>query len=83
MIQSYFFFKIRIPASNIISIKDGYAPGIIGNPKSIDMAFKREDGRKGVRHILLHQFRIEDIKDFVDELLRRNTMIEVASQLMK
>jgi hypothetical protein len=83
IIERHFFFKITIPISNIVSIKDGYSPGIIGNPKSVDMEFTRADGRRGVQHILLHQFGAEDIKSFVDELSRRNAKIEVSGSTYK
>ena len=63
VVQRYFFLKSRIPISNIQAIKKGYAQGIIGQPKSIEMQFVRKDGTRGVRHILLHQFKAEKYPD--------------------
>jgi hypothetical protein len=83
IVERFFFFKKNIPATDIISIKDGYARGIIGNPKSLDMEFRLKNGRRGVRHILLHQFKAEDVKSFITELLKRNANIEVSSQMAK
>jgi hypothetical protein len=75
--------KRNIPTTNIIAVRDGYARGIIGNPKSLDMEFRIKSGRRGVRHILLHQFKAKDVKSFITELLKRNANIEVSSQIAK
>jgi hypothetical protein len=79
IVQRYWFVKHIIPTTNVISMKDGNNMDIIGNPKSVAVEFKRDGGRRGVWHILRHQFKAEELKTFNDELLKRNPRIETRS----
>jgi hypothetical protein len=77
LVQSYFFHETHIPIANILGLKSGHSPGIIGHPKSVDMEFERNDGRHGVRHILRHQFAANDINNFSRQLAKRSDKIAI------
>lgn len=82
IVQRYFFLTLSVPIVNVVSVRNGHADSIIGQPKSIDMLFKRKDGSEGVRHILQHQFAKEDVRRFLHELLNRNRSIKIDHELL-
>jgi hypothetical protein len=83
VIWRYFWFKSYLPISNITSIKEGRAEGIIGKPRTAKIIFNKDDGNTGQRNIMLHQFGSDDINDFVSMLLKANPSIEVDGNLMR
>ena len=82
VIWRYFGFKSCLPVRDIISIKRGRAEGIIGKPRTAKIIFNKGGGNTGQRNILLHQFRADDIKEFLSMLLKANPSIEVDRGLM-
>ena len=83
VIWRYFWFKSYLPVRDITSIKEGRAEGIIGKPRTAKIIFNKDGGNTGQRNILLHQFRSDDIKEFVSMLLKANPSIEVDGDLMR
>jgi hypothetical protein len=83
IIWRYFFSKTCITVNSIIAIKMTYAEQIIGKPRAVEIAFNKADGSVGRRYILLHQFHIDDIRDFSSAISKIDPRIEIDNDLIK
>ncbi len=72
----YFLFKVSVPLDKIISIENGYAPGILGRPASVVVKYRK--GSKEVRWDMLREdYTDEALRDFLGRLATKRTDLHI------